>query len=607
MANYVFSLGLIPVQDWIAQARRSRDLRAGSAFLCHLMQSALGALAADPGVEVLLPDVAAHPLQAPATLEQALTALYGIPNRASGYCEAPSSEDVGRRLDAATHGTLKEAWKTFRGDFLCCSPGGNKWEKRFWELLEPYLAAYLAATPEGEDCPFSFVWAAMPVPFPREDRRSNLRAIETLYVDVKRTRPIRPGIEGHPIGKCNQCGAREAIGPTSSFEAWRAWYERLGQEQPWVKRGVRLDAGERLCYVCLAKRMAGYACGDNFPSTGEIAARPWRVRAGEDRDLARLLERLAATDFGRSDLALALRASPRQFRERDAQDAATLQREIRQHLLDHPELALPQVPPAYLALLTFDGDEMGRRVRDDPDGVPRKMAEFARRAGKHLLDEGGVAFYLAGDEGLAMAPAATALDLALDLRAAFRDAFGEAVTLSMGIAFFEHSRPMAGAIRAARAALNDAKRLDGKDALGVTVETASGNLWSLAERWAGGFWERLRLAGKLIRERELSAGWAYDVETFLETIPAEAWREAGVPAAVRAEVKRLLYRRLARHRETADDRRRRSDAAWEALHGETWWVPPPGGKPRPLPEQLHLVGFLGRQRTVEESVSEPPQ
>lgn len=37
MATYVFSLGLIPVQEWIAEARRSRDLRAGSVFLCHVM------------------------------------------------------------------------------------------------------------------------------------------------------------------------------------------------------------------------------------------------------------------------------------------------------------------------------------------------------------------------------------------------------------------------------------------------------------------------------------------------------------------------------------------------------------------------------------------
>ena len=44
MADYVFSLGLIPVQDWIAQARRSRDLRAGSVFLWHTLAKLLARL-----------------------------------------------------------------------------------------------------------------------------------------------------------------------------------------------------------------------------------------------------------------------------------------------------------------------------------------------------------------------------------------------------------------------------------------------------------------------------------------------------------------------------------------------------------------------------------
>ncbi len=44
MADYVFSLGLIPVQEWIAQARRSRDLRAGSVFLWHVMAKVLARL-----------------------------------------------------------------------------------------------------------------------------------------------------------------------------------------------------------------------------------------------------------------------------------------------------------------------------------------------------------------------------------------------------------------------------------------------------------------------------------------------------------------------------------------------------------------------------------
>ena len=611
MATYVFSLGLIPVQEWIAQARRSRDLRAGSAFLCHLMARTLAALAQE-GAEILLPrEPPGISFAALADLRQALAAPYGIPNRASGYLDAADREDAARRLDATTHSALCAAWDGFRNDFLRPSGKAGPWEVDFWRRLAEPLAAYRRATPEGEDCPFSFVWAALPAPFPREDRKGNLRAVERLYGDVKRTRPVRPALPGHAIGKCNQCGAREAIGPTGSFESWRDWYRELGRDLPWVARGIRFDAGERLCYVCLAKRAAGYAEGLSFPSTGDVAARPWIARAESDAELAEKLERLRKTEAGRADLARALRGSKRELAGLLAQDAYKIQEEIREHIRANPKLGLTEIPPGYLALLVFDGDDMGRRVREDPEGVPIAMAEFAGRARELMGEHRGEIFYLAGDEGLAMAPAESALALALALRKAFGAAFGEEITLSLGIAYFEHSRPMAGAIRAARAVLEKAKALDiggqRKDGLGVTVATASGNLWSLAERW-GPFWDRLGRAAALVREGRLSSGWAYDVEAFLGTIDEGAWgREPGLPAAVRDEARRLFSRRFRAAGDTAEARRADTKTTWhEELRGDSWWETPPGERPRPLPEQLHLIGFLGRQRSISETQAAPP-
>ena len=54
MATYLFSLGLIPVQEWIGQARRSRDLRAGSVLLCHVMARVLSQIS-KAGAEIVLP------------------------------------------------------------------------------------------------------------------------------------------------------------------------------------------------------------------------------------------------------------------------------------------------------------------------------------------------------------------------------------------------------------------------------------------------------------------------------------------------------------------------------------------------------------------------
>jgi CRISPR-associated protein Cmr2 len=620
MTTYVFSLGLIPVQEWIAEARRSRDLRAGSAFLCHLMARILRELRRQRNVEIVLPvepESATFDLLA-GSLGAALDAPYGIPNRASGYCEAASDQEVKASFESAVEEGIGAGWAELKRVLQAAPKDPDA--KGFWEEIAGPLDRYLRATAHGEDCPFAAVWVAAPAEHPRTDRRANLLQIDRLYSEVKRSRPLRPwpsALSG-PAGKCNQCGRREAVGPTGSFEQWRRWHEELGAKVPWLRRGFRIDRGERLCYVCLAKRMAAYERSRTpFPSTGEVAARPWRARAAADPQLASLIEKLAATPLGHEDLTLALRAPVRQLAERGAEDAIRLREQIRTRIDRINELAarekpgrpfLSAVPPGYLALLAFDGDDMGRRVREDPDLVPGAMHDFAVGARRLLADHDAEPFYLAGDEGLAMAPAASALELAMALRQAFARTFAAALgddrarpTMSAGMALFEHSRPMAGAIRSARAALERAKALPGKDALGVTVQTASGNLWPLEGHWSGFFWERLRVAASLVREGHLATGWAHDAESFLQSIPADAWRRAGLAAAVRDEVKRLFFRRLslrslAPPKARAAERRRLREEIWcQRLYGDSWWEEPAGDAPRPLPEQFHLIAFLARQ------------
>ena len=160
------------------------------------------------------------------------------------------------------------------------------------------------------DCPLTLVWVAAPCAWDLdtpEGRRKALEIIDPLYSEVKRTRPVRPWRHGAPIGKCNQCGRREAIGPADRFDDWRNWSRQL-DSQPWVEEGFRIDAGERLCYVCLTKRLASYSGSrERFPSTGEIAVQLWLERTRPV--LGSLLEQLESTSLGKVDLGRALEAA----------------------------------------------------------------------------------------------------------------------------------------------------------------------------------------------------------------------------------------------------------------------------------------------------------
>ena len=607
MANYVFTLGLIPVQDWIAQARRSRDLRAGSVFLWHLVARLLTRLRRElAGVEIWTPKVTDTELDRLAGLSfgDALAQPYGIPNRASGWCSAQDDRDL-RRAFQALEGEVAVAWREFRDE-------GMGWLKRvasasFWSDVEPHWAAYRNSTSGGEDAPLTLVWSALPAPHPHEQRRENLEAAFGLFADVKRSRPARAWPFGKPVGKCTQCGQREAMGPIGGFNAWQRWHSRQ-DEDPWIATGYRLDPGERLCYVCLAKRSASYEERESFPSTGEVAARCWLKRVEKVPELKEIVDRLRSTPLGREDFGRALLGSIKGLPEEEREEVLNLRSEIRKAIGRYnlqPGVLEPisPTPPTYLALIVFDGDDMGRRVLADPEGTPQALASFAHKARARLEEKGAERFYLAGDEGLAMAPAETALDLVFELRAELTAAFAEiggSATLSAGIAFFEHGRPMRGAILAAHKALRSAKEMEGKSALGVAVETASGSRWGLTAHW-GDDWTRIRQAAKLIRTGRLSPGWAYDAERFLETLPADEWNTA-VAEAARAELRRLFLRRVRVDGKTAADRREARRQEWELLGGNTWWrIDSHGAIPPPQPQQLHLIGFLARQASALEA------
>jgi hypothetical protein len=300
LTTYLFSFGLVPVQDWIEKARRSRDLRAGSVWLWHVMAKVLSHLRDGQGAEILLPR---EPSDDPdgsfsaiarASFAQALALPYGIPNRASGYLEAATDEQVREAFGGLQLEVVQAAWDALKREHLNAESAvaGGLWRK-LWQL-----PSFRSVWEAGDDSPVTLIWAAAKAEPARSSRRENLAAAERLYAAAKRTRPVLPWRFGSSAGKCNQCGQREAVGPAEPFADWLDWQEEMARD-PAAAAGRRLDPGERLCHVCLVRRMAGYATRPEFPSTGLIAMAPWRARARRDRVLSRLLADLDA----RRDLA----------------------------------------------------------------------------------------------------------------------------------------------------------------------------------------------------------------------------------------------------------------------------------------------------------------
>lgn len=617
LGDFVFSLGMVPVQEWIAEARRSRDLRAGSVLLWKLMVGLLADLE-EAGATVLLP----RPAKSFSALDalsfgQALAEPYGIPNRATGVFRGGEEERVRAAL-ATLPERLDDRWRRWVESSLSAD-GSSAETRELLHHLESGFAAERRRLGPTLGNPFQVLWVAQRLEVGALEGpqavAAAIQTIERLFGEVKHSRTIRLSPPGAPIGKCTQCGHREALGPRGGegasgravFGAWRDGGRELDR-LPSVQRGRRIEAGERLCFVCFAKRLAGYARGaderlSSFPSTGLVASAPWRKRIPADLHPA-FQELVRAADAVGDDLGRALYASDTELRSGGLSAVQEARNRLRRALRERrggggDAQPLPAEPSPYLALLALDGDDMGRAVSRRPEEVSERMRRFAAAAEERIRADDGAAFYLGGDEALAMLPAARALPVARDLSERFAEIFAaDGLTLSAGLVFFEQRQPLGRALAEARCLLVRAKALPGKSALGMAVETASGTRWELVDRW-GVTWDRVVEATDMVRGGELSAAWAYDVESFLDTLDEETWRSlCGGPEPLRAEVERLLLRRMQGKWRSKEARRRAHAELWRRLAGDQLWLARGHVLVERDAEQFHLIGFLARQLVV---------
>ncbi|MCK6683912.1 MAG: hypothetical protein L6R30_16040 [Thermoanaerobaculia bacterium] len=615
-----WSIGLVPVQDWITAARRSRDLRAGSAYLSWIMATLLSRLEKETSADIAVP----RPPQGIETFQEMADkrfrgfladADYSIPNRASGSITGMPF-DKARAFFGTLQSTVDSCWTSLRTEARDV-PGVPR---KLRELL----------TSGDSRGPIHVVWVA------RErlaGEKEGLALVDRLYSAVKRTRPVQPHL-GHSVGKCGQCGRNEAIGPRD-WKEWREFHQGLSRDRLVVNQ-LRFDPGERFCAVCGVKRLAGYLPNVSFPSTSDVAVSRWKAALQLDPDLYRRLDDFdkKAREIGgisedASDRSPLLYKRTLDRRILDAQNAMNVPEEAggEKRSAPTPSPGLPErleglrgtlvglytaagnkgLPSNYVAAVTFDGDNMGRQVRQDPAAAASSMRRFADGLSESIKSHGATAFYLGGDEGLLLSPIETVMNLADGIHESWTQAT-TGTTLSMGICIFDREQPLGQAIQTAREALHAAKRLKEKDALSVTVRTASGSEWRTTAKW-GATWTRIRTAIELIQAGTLAAGWAHDVEALMKPLPRQAWVDSR--DAIRVEVERITRRRTSKDPRPHAGRPAPATAdAWSRLDGASWWLDDPGPDlMESLSNQLHLVSFLARESGPDTTASpaEPPE
>ncbi|RJQ72319.1 MAG: type III-B CRISPR-associated protein Cas10/Cmr2 [Desulfobacteraceae bacterium] len=452
-----------PVQCFVAQARRTRDLYSGSFLLSWLAYTAMKAVDAAGG-EITLPGFAAVK-----KLVEAKKVKHGVaPNR---FVAAFADEQQVEQAAKAAANALQKEWRTIAEavweKFAAkAAPSGNDtaaiWKRQignFWEIA-------WAIGGESETVLLG--------------RRKNWR-----------TPPLT--IEGGD--HCTLMGQYQEL---SGFVRSK---EHVKQNEFWKKiRGqlrnkLNLDDDERLCAIALVKRffpeianeIVGYELdADRWPSTVDLAAKPFfdKIKSNEKCvETLRDFPKFKGDHFGQYMNRAAL--ANRKATPFDDEDERGKYRDMLRTL----EKAVNDRGGNFYALLLMDGDSMGKLIQDKPaETVTGALTAFSAEAPKIVHKYDGVCVYAGGDDLFALLPLDMVLDCSVEVSKEYKKSFRKhqisEATISAAVIFAHYSVPLRQVIAQAHHFLDDvAKDATERDAIAIAVLKPGGETCSWAKRF----------------------------------------------------------------------------------------------------------------------------
>ena len=457
--SHVLVISIGPVQDFIAAARKTRDLWFGSHMLSEVSRAAAEALIGRaqlvfPALASDLPSPKAEGGEQPIANKIVALVADGAPSDAA----QAAREAAQRRLEEYKGETLERLAKRASGLEID--------EEAVNGQLKNFLEFYAAWWPvEGEEA-YSHA----------------LRQAERLLAGRKALRDFAPNCGKAGVPKSSLDGGRESV----LTKADKAAFPAVG-----IKRGEQLDG------ISLIKRVAE---PKRFVSVSRVAADPLVRRLERDAPEALAALKNLAAELADTDLAQRFAGvkqydafpydtqlfygepSPTEIKQLGLDEGAK-QKSKKFHKIVRDtckNLKLGE-PPAYFAVLVADADRMGELIGDiknpkDHHAFSSCLAKFATRAGEIVTKHQGAMVYSGGDDVLAFLPLDTVLQCADELRQTFAthlQDFAHGSTkpsLSCGVSIGHYGEHLKNLIDWARRAERAAKEA-GRNSLAVHLHT----------------------------------------------------------------------------------------------------------------------------------------
>jgi CRISPR-associated protein Cmr2 len=535
--KYLLTISIGPVQEFIAAARRTADLKAGSDLLIEIAKVVASVL---PQRGLIFPaDTSTEP-------SNKLT------------CEVEGDpKPIVEAAKAAAQNVLNKKWEEMISNKDI--PPGVKTALRM-DLAQSQIDHFLE---------FYAAWVPLNVDYAKARRNvERLLAGRKALRDFAQPQSVSK-VPKSPLDPSRDCVLKEDGGFQVASQA---------RGYPlWLKRRETLDA------VSVLKRWIGHKVterkADDVPSSSLMAARSIlpivEEKAKTDTEVQEALQGLknvvadtpAGIDLGdlmfpnRLDDAIKeLEARQDTMPESAKQRALTLIGYHKDHrIAGWRETVLDVVGrkecPPYYAILIADGDRMGEMLsKINEEGkhrqFSRNVAAFSQSVLGIVQKYHGYLVYHGGDDVLAFLPVNSALECAKELSEAFKNKMGELTseaTLSAGIAIVHHMDNLQSCLEWARNAEKEAKKE--RNSVAVALHTRGGEAMTATTLWSqpdtsSPKWNVFTLWDTWINafRAGLSTGLPYE----LRRIARESESTSLANEHLRAEAARVLERKESR-------------------------------------------------------------
>jgi len=636
MNTHLFLFTLSPVQSFIAQARKTQDLYAGSAILSCLVKAGIAAFKQEFAAQE-------HKLIFPGDDTER-----SLPNRFIGKIAAHTLSDKELRDKAEDiQASIKKQFTDIANEALekavTIAPPG------FAEQIEAHLEIFWAFEEIKQD----------------DEYATAFKSLEGLSQAIKNVRPFeqfayqeQAGVYGEVGRKCGMDGINNALfyrpaDTTGNSAGPPAYLVQGAKKLP----GFTLNPGEGLSAVSLVKRFylnEGTFEG-TFPSTAEIALMHDEENLPEkEKEMFKCYKLLfnkkklpeACINMFRNDWISRVRLT-------NPEKIDNWNEQFDYHMLFEENLTTKTIPDLsqldlvralhgdlknhfktkYYAVVLFDGDQMGKWLSGENNITKQNLEDFHGKLSgllsqfSHIAYQSidrshhnGHAVYAGGDDFLGFVNVHALFKVIAKLRQGFHDTINtgtrdfkkanEHLTFSAGIVIAHYKTPFSEVLKKARAMEKKAKKEGKRNAFGIATLKHSGEVQEAIFKWdqidanpeGCSNWMALET---IVQELDKEEG--HFSNSFIQNLTNEFYQLTGADLhdiddknrmaehlenALLFEIKRLVHRSLYKEETPAKDEERKTKLT-EAV--QALWQQARHPKARNFIHALHIADFITRK------------